>query len=384
MKRKSWLRFVAVLLAFVFVAAACGDDSDSDSGDGGDDGGGEAAGAPCPADDSSVWVLLPDSASSDRWESDDRPAFEAAFDEAGVDYNIVNAEGDAQQQQSQAEQAIAEGAGVIMLTNLDSASGATIIDQAEEAGVATVDYDRETVDELEGGDPAALENPADVYVSFSNEQVGAEMAVVLEPEIDALDTDVPNVVMLNGSPTDDNARLFKEGYNATVSERVDAGDWNLVADEDVPDWDNDEAGRIMENILTDANNEVDAVFAANDGLAGAAISAMQAAGLDTTTIPVSGQDATVPGIQLVLSGDQSMTVYKNIDLEAQAAADAAVALLNCEDVSTAAPDTAPVGGGAAVLLDPVGVTVDNIDETVYADGFRTEEEVCVGEFAEFC
>ena len=88
--------------------------------------------------------------------------------------------------------------------------------------------------------------------------------------------------MLNGGPTDDNARLFKNGYNATVSARVEAGDWNLVADEDVPDWDNDEAGRIMEQILTDANNEVDAVFAANDGLAGAAITAMQNAGLDTT------------------------------------------------------------------------------------------------------
>ncbi len=367
------VRLLALFLAFIFVVAACGDDGGDD---GGDDASGDTASGDCATADSSIWVLLPDSASSDRWESQDRPAFEAAFDEAGVDYTIVNAEGDAQQQQSQADQAIAEGAGVILLTNLDSGSGATIIDTARAAGVATVDYDRETVE----GDGA------DVYVSFDNEVVGATMAEVLEPAIDALDVDVPNVVMLNGGPTDDNARLFKNGYNATVSARVEAGDWNLVADEDVPDWDNDEAGRIMEQILTDNNNEVDAVFAANDGIAGAAITAMQNAGLDTsgTPIPVSGQDATVPGIQLILSGDQTMTVYKPIQEEAAAAADAALALQQCEDVTTVASDTAPVGGGPAILLEPVAVTADNIADTVYADGFVAEEEVCTGDFAQYC
>lgn len=373
--RNGHFRLLAILLAGLFIVAACGSDSDSDSGSGGTDSGGtEDASGDCATADGSIWVLLPDSASSDRWESQDRPAFEAAFDEAGVEYNIVNAEGDAQQQQSQADQAIAEGAGVILLTNLDSGSGATIIDSARAAGVATVDYDRETVE----GDGA------DVYISFDNEVVGATMAEVLEPAIDALDAETPNVVMLNGAPTDDNARLFKNGYNETVSARVEAGDWNLVADEDVPDWDNDEAGRIMEQILTDADNEVDAVFAANDGLAGAAISAMQNAGLDTTEIPISGQDATVPGIQLILSGDQTMTVYKPIQTEAAAAAEAAVTLLNCGDVSEQATDSAPVGGGPAVLLDPVAVTKDNIDETVFADGFVSEDDVCTGEFAQFC
>ena len=226
-------RLLGLLLAFLFVVAACGDDSGDDSSSSDTTGGGSAAAGDCATADSSIWVLLPDSASSDRWETQDRPAFEAAFDEAGVDYTIVNAEGDAQQQQSQADQAIAEGAGVILLTNLDSGSGATIIDTARAAGVATVDYDRETVE----GDGA------DVYVSFDNVVVGQTMAEVLEPAIDDLGLDhPPNVVMLNGGPTDDNARLFKEGYNETVSARVEAGDWNLVADEDVPDWDNDEAG----------------------------------------------------------------------------------------------------------------------------------------------
>ncbi len=361
-------RLLAVLLAFIFVAAACGDDS----GDGGGDG--ESASGDCATADSGAWVLLPDTESSDRWETQDKPLFEQAFADAGIEATVVNAEGDAQQQQAQAEQAIADGAGVIVLTELDSGSGATILDLAAEADIGTVSHDRENT-ESDG---------ADAYVSFDNAQVGALMAEVLEPAIDDLGLEQPNIVMLNGGPTDDNARLFRDGYNATVEERVAAGDWNLVADEPVPDWDNAQAGVIMEQILTDANNEVDAVFAANDGLAGSAITAMQAAGLDTTTIPVSGQDATVPGIQLILSGDQTMTVYKPITAEVEASAAAAIALLNCEDVSTVATDTAPVGGGPATLLEPIAVTADNIADTVYADGFVSEDDVCTGDFAEFC
>ncbi|MET0150903.1 MAG: substrate-binding domain-containing protein, partial [Acidimicrobiales bacterium] len=237
-------RLLALLLAFLFVVAACGDDSDDSSSSDDTDGGGEAAGD-CATADSSIWVLLPDTESSDRWETQDKPLFEQAFEEAGIDATVVNAEGDAQQQQAQAEQAIAEGAGVIVLTELDSGSGATILDLAAEADVATVSYDRENT-ESDG---------ADAYVSFDNAQVGALMAEVLEPAIDDLGLDHPaNVVMLNGGPTDDNARLFRAGYNATVEERVAAGDWNLVADEPVPDWDNAQAGVIMEQILTDANN----------------------------------------------------------------------------------------------------------------------------------
>jgi D-xylose transport system substrate-binding protein len=369
------VRLLGLLLAFLFVVAACGDDSGDDSSSSDTTGGGSEAAGDCATADSSIWVLLPDTESSDRWETQDKPLFEQAFEDAGIDATVVNAEGDAQQQQSQAEQAIAEGAGVIVLTELDSGSGATILDLASEAGVATVSHDRENT-ESDG---------ADAYVSFDNAQVGALMAEVLEPAIDDLGLDHPaNIVELNGGPTDDNARLFQEGYDATVQERVDAGDWVLVADEPVPDWDNAQAGTIMEQILTDTNNEVDAVFAANDGLAGAAITAMQAAGLDTQNIPISGQDATVPGIQLILSGDQTMTVYKPITEEVQASADAAIALRNCEDVTTVATDTAPVGGGPAVLLEPIAVTADNIADTVYADGFVSEDDVCTGDFAQYC
>ena len=151
-------------------------------------------------DAGSIWVLLPDSASSARWETDDRRFFEQAFDAAGVEYNIVNAEGDASTQQTQAEQAITAGAGVILMVNLDSGSAAAIIENAHAAGVKVVDYDRLTV-----------EGPgADVYVSFDNVSVGATMGTTLEPLINAQDS--PKVAFLNGGPTDNNATLFRDGY----------------------------------------------------------------------------------------------------------------------------------------------------------------------------
>ena len=161
----------------------------------------EAAPAEEAMDEGSIWVLLPDSASSARWETDDRRYFEEAFEAAGVEYNIVNAEGDARTQQTQAEQAITAGAKVILLVNLDSGSAAAIIADARDAGVAVVDYDRLTI-----------EGPgADVYVSFDNVQVGATMGQVLEPLISAQEG-TPQVVLLNGAPTDNNATLFREGY----------------------------------------------------------------------------------------------------------------------------------------------------------------------------
>jgi D-xylose transport system substrate-binding protein len=339
-------------------------------------------------------VLLPDSASSPRWESDDRRFFDEAFTEAGIEHTIVNAENDAARQQQQAEQAIASGAKVILLVSIDTGSGATIIDQAKDAGVDVIEYDRFNT----GGSGGAA------YVSFDNVQVGATMAEILEPEIEALPVDKPRVVMLNGGEEDNNSFLFKSGYEETVQQHVDDGSWELVADEFTPGWDNQEAQRIMEQIITNADNDVDAVFAANDGLANSAINALEAAGLDTTEIPISGQDATAAGIQNILLGKQTMTVYKPIEAEAKVAADVAIALLNGEDVSSVQSDfdfeliginaedgqPAESAEGEGIVpyfaLVPIGVTTDNILETVIADEFRTLAEICTGDTAasEFC
>jgi D-xylose transport system substrate-binding protein len=387
---KARLRLVAVLFALLFAMAAvagCGGD-----GDGGGDGGDGTAEAQGGGGEGSIWVLLPDSATSPRWEADDRRFFDQAFTEAGVDFNIVNAEGDAAQQQSQAEQAIADGASVILLVSIDTGSGAAIIDQAKDAGVDVVEYDRFNT----GGSGGAA------YVSFDNVQVGAAMAEVLEPAIDELGVEKPRVVMLNGGEEDNNSFLFRQGYAETVEERVDAGDWELVADQHVPGWDNQEAQTLMEQILTDANNDVDAVFAANDGLANSAINALEAAGIEGA--PVSGQDATVAGIQNILLGKQTMTVYKPIEAEAEVAAKVALALRNGEDISQVEaeadfeligitaedgqPTDSPEGEGVVpyFALVPIAVTADNIQDTVIEDGFRTVEEVCTGDVAQtdFC
>ncbi len=230
------------------------------------------------------------------------------------------------------------------------------------------------------------------------------MAEILEPEIEALDVETPRVVMLNGGEEDNNSFLFKQGYEETVQEHVDAGEWELVADQFTPGWDNQEAQRLMEQILVSANNDVNAVFAANDGLANSAINAIEAAGLDPTTIPVSGQDATAAGIQNILLDKQTMTVYKPIEAEAKVAAAVALALLNGEDVSSVEsefdfsliginaedgqPADSPDGEGVVpyFALTPIGVTEDNIGDTVIADGFRTVAEICTGDTAQtdFC
>jgi D-xylose transport system substrate-binding protein len=263
---------------------------------------------------------------------------------------------------------------VLLLVNLDSGSGAAIIAMAREAGVAVIDYDRLTIE----GDGA------DFYVSFDNESVGRLQGEGLVAAVDAAGLVNPRVAILNGSPTDNNATLFANGYHSVIDAKFDSGEWTKVDEQSVPDWDNQQALTIFEQMLTASGGEIDAAIAANDGLAGAVIAALANQGLPY--IPVTGQDATVGGIQNILAGRQSMTVYKAIKAEAEAAAALAIALLRGEDTSGMVSGSVNNGTNdiASVLLTPVSVTKDNVAETVIADGFRTWEEICVGEFAEFC
>jgi D-xylose transport system substrate-binding protein len=381
---------LTLVAALALVASGCGgDDDDETSADTTATGAASDGGGGC---DKSIWVLLPDSATSPRWESNDRPYLDQAFTEAGVEHTIVNAEGDAATQQSQAEQAIADGAGVIILASIDTGSGGTIIDLAKEADVDVIEYDRFNTGSSGGA----------AYVSFDNVKVGATMAEVLEPIIDEL-PGTPQVVMLNGGEEDNNAFLFRDGYAATVEAKVDAGDWALVADQFVPGWGaNGEGQQIMEQVLTDANNKVDAVFAANDNLATQAINALDAAGVGP--VPLSGQDATAAGLQQIILGQQTMTVYKPIQAEADLAAKAALALCAGEDPTTiesefdftsigiqaedGKPTDTPTGEGIVpyLALTPTGVTEDNIMDTVVADDFVPIDEICTGDTADtdFC
>jgi D-xylose transport system substrate-binding protein len=387
-RKRAWI--VAIVAVLALVGAGCSND---DEGGGGGDTGAAATGG---SSSGSIWVLLPDTASSPRWETDDRKYFGQAFDAAGLsegdDYTIVNAEGDPATQQSQAEQAIADGASVIVLTSLDPGSGGSIIDTAKEADVQVVEYDRFNTGSSGGA----------AYVSFDNVAVGATMADVLTPDIDAL-SGTPQVVMLNGCECDNNAFLFRDGYNATVEKKVAAGDWALVDDQYTPDWGaNGEGQTIMEQILTDSNNKVDAVFAANDNLAQQAINALQGAGIGP--VPMSGQDASAAGIQNIALGLQTMTVYKPIQAEAAVASAVALALQAGDDImgltsdfdftiiginaADGKPADSATGDGVVPYFAevPIGVTVDNIMDTVIADGFRTMDEICTGDVSatDFC
>ncbi|HYM57670.1 MAG TPA: substrate-binding domain-containing protein [Solirubrobacteraceae bacterium] len=348
------------VLALAGAGAACGEDEKSSGGGGG--GAAKKAGK--------VAVLLPDSKSSVRWETVDRPFLKKAFDAAGVEAEIQNAEGDKSTQQQQAEQAITNGAKVLLLVNLDSGSGAAIAANAKSQQVKVIDYDRLT-----------LKGDSDYYVSFDNEKVGQLQGQGL---VDCLgDKANAQVAVLNGSPTDNNATLFKKGYDSVINPKFDSGDWKEVADTSVPDWDNTKALTIFEQMLQKSGNKVDGVLAANDGLGNAAISALKQRKLPQ--VPVTGQDATLQGIQNIVAGDQCMTVYKAIKKEADAAAKLAIALAKGETPQGA---TAKVNNEnrdvPAVLLEPVAVTKDNIKEYLGEPDFPKKEEICAGKLASAC
>ncbi len=346
--------------ALAFAAAGCGDDDE----------GGSSAGSGSDKKAGKVAVLLPDSKSSVRWETLDRPLLKAAFDKAGVESEIQNAEGDKSAQQQQAEQAITNGAKVLLLVNLDSGSGAAIAANAKSQGVKVIDYDRLT-----------LKGDSDYYVSFDNEQVGRLQG---EGIVSCLEGQTkPAVAVLNGSPTDNNATLFKKGYDSVIDPKFKSGEWTEVADQSVPEWDNQKALTIFEQMLQKADNEVDGVVAANDGLGNAAISALKQRKLKQ--IPVTGQDATLQGIQNIVNGDQCMTVYKAIKKEADAAAELAIALAKGEEPEGVTDKVDNENRDVpAVLLEPVAVTKDNIEEYLGEPDFPKKEEICAGKVASKC
>jgi D-xylose transport system substrate-binding protein len=355
-----------VLCALSFGIAACGSDDDDNAST---SGGGASTTSGGKAQ--KVGVLLPDTKSSVRWESFDRPLLEAAFKAAGVPVTIDNAQGDKSTQQQQAEQQITNGAKVLLLVNLDSGSGAAIEANAQSRGVKVIDYDRLT-----------LKGSAAYYVSFDNVKVGQLQGQGL---VDCLgDSGTPNIAELNGSPTDNNATLFKQGYDSVLKPLYDSGKAKKVADQSVPDWDNQQALTIFEQMLQKTNNKIDGVLAANDGLGNSVISALKARKLKQ--IPVTGQDATPQGIQNILAGDQCMTVYKAVKKEADAASKLAIALATGKE-----PEAGLVNGKVndtardvpSVLLTPEAITKDNI-KTVFDDGFLKKEDVCTGKFASLC
>jgi D-xylose transport system substrate-binding protein len=361
-----WALGAVCALALGGLVAGCGGDDNTTS----TSTGGTSTGA-AKKSAGKVAVLLPDSKSSKRWETVDRPFLKKAFDAAGVEATITNAEADKAAQQQQAEQAITNGAKVILLVNLDSGSGAAIAANAKSQGVKVIDYDRLTL----------KTDATDYYVSFDNEKVGQLQGQGL---VDCLGgTNGQSIVELNGSPTDNNATLFKNGYDSVLDPLYKAGKLKKAADESVPDWDNQKGLTIFEQMLQKTSNKIDGVLAANDGLGNAAISALKQRKLKQ--IPVTGQDATLQGIQNIVTGDQCMTVYKAIKKEADAAAALAISLAKGETPSVQTkPTNNETRDVPSVLLEPVAVTKDTIKDYLGEPDFPTKEEICAGNLASKC
>ena len=357
------MRAVSVTAALLLTAgtlAGCANGSDTPGGNSGD------------TSAAQIGLLLPDSVTA-RYESADKPYFEAKVKELCPDCKVLyaNADGDAAKQQQQAESMLTQGVKVLVLDPFDGEAAAAIVAQAKAQKVPVISYDR-------------LINSADLdyYISFDNAKVGELQANALIEKLKA-DGVAPGdggILMVNGSPTDNNATLFKAGAHKVI----DASGYTVLAEFDTPGWEPQKAQDWVAGQITQFGSQIKGVYAANDGTGGGAIASLKAAGV-TPLPPVTGQDAELAGIQRILSGDQFMTVYKALKAEAERTAELAVDLVNGK--SDKGDTTVKTAGGADIqsfLLDPVAVTIDNIQDTVVKDGFYTAADICTADYAAAC
>lgn len=335
----------AMLLASPLVLSAC------NGGPGSDDG-------------ALVAFLMPDQ-NSTRYDEQDAPAFENKMKELCPDCRVTyqNADADAQQQQQQFESAMADGAEVIVLDPVDSSAAAGLVQQAQSEGVAVIAYDRPIPD-----------IPADYYVSYDNEAIGASIAQSL---IDHLEEEGAEggVLQINGSPTDAAAGLIRDGVDSVV----DDGPFEELAEFDTPDWQPPEAQEFTEGAISQYGDQIVGVVAANDGTAGAAIAAFQSEGFDPIP-PVTGNDAEIAAIQRIIAGTQFNTISKPSVVVAEAAAEVANGFLSDEppEGETTLFET------PSQLFEPEVVTRENVKEIVFDGGIYAVDEVCTGEFASAC
>jgi D-xylose transport system substrate-binding protein len=359
--RRPAARLAALLCgATLLVATACGTENDNSSGGGG--GGGSKK----------IALLLPETKTA-RYETQDKPLFEAKVKELCGDCEVLysNADQDAAKQQQQAEAALTNGAAVLVLDPVDAAAAVPIVTKAKRQNVPVISYDRL----IKGAE-------IDYYISFDNEQVGKLQGNAL---VDKLKKDGKSgsLVMINGASTDNNAALFKQGAHSVI----DSSPYKVAQEYDTPDWSPDKAQTEMDQAITALGKDgFVGVYAANDGTAGGAVAAMKGAGINPIP-PLTGQDAELAGIQRILAGEQYMTVYKAVKPEAAAAAQIAVALVNKQAVPSGLitgntnNETKDV---PSVIFNPVAVTKENVKDTVIKDGFWTPAQVCTAAYADAC
>ncbi|MEV6065892.1 substrate-binding domain-containing protein [Nocardia sp. NPDC052001] len=358
---------MAVALTGLLTLTACGSNSTSST---------ESSSAPSGGGgNGTVGVILPETATSARWESFDKPMLQQALRAQGFDADVQNAQGDVQKFTTLADGMIAKGVKVLIVASINSEVGSAVAAKAKKAGIPTIDYDR-----------LNLGGSSDYYVSFDNVRVGELQGQAL---ITALkDKPGAQVVEIEGAPTDNNATLFHQGQLKALQPLYDSGVLKLVRSQAIDGWDNQKGGSTFEQILTGNGGKVDGVVAANDGLAGAVITVLKKNGLNGK-VPVTGQDATSDGLKAVLRGDQYMTVFKPIKDEAESAAKLAAALAKGDKAAADALATAvsqdPKGKRdvKSVLLTPQ--TITRADVKVVTDaGFVKASDICGGDLKAAC
>jgi D-xylose transport system substrate-binding protein len=360
---------VAATLALSMGAVACGDDDDGGGGSGG--GGSASSGG---GGGGKIALLLPETKTT-RYEEQDKPNFEKRVKELCPDCEIIysNADQDPAKQQQQAEAAITQGAKVIVMSAVDVKSAASIVQSAKQQNVKVIAYGRLIPDA-----------DIDYYVSIDPFEVGKQQAEVQMDTLDEKGVKNPKIVQINGAPTDSNSKPYKDG----ATEVYKARGAELVKVYDTPDWSPDKAQQQMDQSITSLGKDgFDAVYAANDGMAGGAIAALKGASLTPADFSVTGQDAEVAGIQRILAGEQLMTVYQPLIKLASSAADLAVPIAQGKEPDAALAPAKTDNGMKEVpsVLEPtIAITTDNIQDTVIKDGFLKAADICTEEYAEAC
>jgi D-xylose transport system substrate-binding protein len=366
--RRTRIALLAATSALVlFGAAACGSSNDNNKSSGGDSGSKSAG---------KVGVILPDATTSPRWEGNDRPSLQKAFDDAGIESDIQNAGGDTAKFGTICDSMINEGVKVLMIVNLDSDSGAACLKKATAAGITSIDYDRLT---LGGG--------ASYYVSFDNVQVGALMGEGLQKCLTDEGKNQANIIYINGAATDNNAALFKSGYEQALKPKIDSGDYKLVGDVS-GEWNDQKAANAFDGLYTKNNGKIDGVVSANDTMAGGIIARLAANNL-AGKVPVTGQDASIEGLQRILAGTQCMTVYKNTNLEADLASKLAIDVIKGDKAAAdqlankTVQDSTTNQDVKSALATPEAIYKDGVKKVI-DEGFQKASDVCTGQYAKLC
>ena len=371
--RKSAIGLIVVGAAATLAVSACSSSKKSTTTSSAPAGGSTTSssgtGGAVDGKGAKVGIIMPDRQSSNRWISSDPDALAAQCKKDNLVCDIQNADNSATNMTTIAQTMMNNGVKVLMIVNLDSASASKIEESAKAKNIVTIDYDRLTL----GGS-------ASLYVSFDNTKVGDLQGQTLVNCPEVKGKSAIKYVDVNGSPTDNNATLFKQGYDGVLAKQPG---WTKVADQSIDKWDNQQAGVTFATMLN-KTPDLNAVMVANDGMAGPVVSDLTKQKLNGK-VAVSGQDASVEGLQRIMTGDQCFTIYKPSTGEAVPAVDAAAQLATggAPNTTQTVEDPQTKRQVPAILATPIAITIENVAQPIN-DGYTPKAQTCAGSFAALC